>query len=1285
MPAPESVEKLVDRFDTHRDAYTSPGYNETQVRREFIDPLFKALGWDIDNRQGYAEQYKDVIHEDAIKIGGATKAPDYCFRIGGVRKFFLEAKKPAVNLKDDPSPAYQLRRYAWTAKMPLSILTDFEEFIVYDTRVQPKPADRASQARVQCLRYTDYLDKWDEIAGVFSRDAILRGGFDHFAESKTNKRGTAEVDDAFLAEIEQWRDVLARNLALRNPALTQRQLNTAVQGTIDRLIFLRICEDRGIEDYGRLQALLNGDHVYERLTHLFRQADDRYNSGLFHFKEEKGRASHDGWMLNLAIDDKVLKDIFRRLYYPDSPYEFSVLPADILGQVYERFLGSVIQLTPGHRAKVEQKPEVRKAGGVYYTPTYIVDYIVKHTVGTLLEGRKPGPRGTASDLRILDPACGSGSFLIGAYQFLLDWHLAQYLEDTAKWSKGKDPVIYQHHKLGWRLTTAERKRILLNNIYGVDIDEQAVEVTKLSLLLKVLEEESAETLQRQLALFHERALPDLAHNIKCGNSLIGPDFYAGQQIDAFREDDLYRINAFDWKREFAEVFSRDSGKGLDCKGLKPLVSPHPSDKGLQPLATDTGPIHLWFVTFVTYSSRVSERMVEFGVTDRTGKGLKPLVLSEDEQIAVAHALFDTASKNNYAFVALNVLPDHVHAVIPAPDDTVLSERVCALKSLSARAVNALRNRSNGGHVWAQKFNRKRIESDDSLAAITDYIAQNHMKHHEWWGERGKGLKPLVFHTGPASGGTPHFRGASCSDRELQFPAIPASGSKGLKPLVYSGSPDKGLQPLARRLDKGLQPLAHEASETPQLLGRLHALLERGCIPPDALCASTPIVNTGGFDAVIGNPPYVRQEGLGEFKDYFQRTYSAYTGTADLYVPFIEKAVSLLRPGGYFSYIVANKWMRANYGKPLRQWMARQGLEEIIDFGDLPVFTTATTYPCIIRIAKTAPGAAFDAVNVDTLDFVDIEEHIAQRRFPVAFATLSPEGWALVNQREQALLDKIRAAGVPLGDYVGGKIYRGVLTGLNKAFVIDAATRDQIIADDPKSAELIKPFLAGRDIKRYVPPKASNFLLLIPNGWTRQRYGNARDPWAAFSNEFTSIAAHLLPFAEAAKKRCDKGEFWWELRSCDYYDRFEVPKLFFPDISQRGNFVLDAESHYAANTTYFLPTGDGYLLGLLNSTLLTYYYKESYASYRGGFLRFFEQYLRELPIPAVGPLPRNELERSVQRMLDLHKRLQSAKTEHERTLLQRQIEATDEEIDQLVYELYGLTEDEIALVEESVQT
>jgi len=1028
LAAPKEIVELVERFESNREAYKSGHYNETQVRREFVDPLFKALGWDIDNEQGFAEAYKDVIHEDAIKVGGTTRAPDYSFRIGGQRKFFLETKKPSVDIKEDIHPAFQLRRYAWTAKLPLSILTDFEEFSVYDCTIKPDKKDMPSKGRILYLTCRDYLEQWDEIAAIFSKNAILKGSFDKYARDKRGKRGTAQVDSAFLEEIAGWREILARNIALRNPELDTRDLNYAVQATVNRIVFLRICEDRGIERLMKMEDLLSGERVYPRLCELFRRADERYNSGIFHFEKESGRENPDTLSLRLNIDDKPLKDIIRRLYYPDSPYEFSVLPAEILGQVYEQFLGKVIRLTDGHRAVVEDKPEVKKAGGVKYTPAYIVDYIVKNTLGPTLEGKTPSD---ATKISVLDPACGSGSFLIVAYQHLLDWHREWYVQNLLPMlqsglrpssiqirhmlpgiegaSKGRkkerepELPVFQGRGGEWRLTTAERKRILLNNIYGVDIDRQAVEVTKLSLLLKVLEGENEETISKQLTLFSERALPDLSRNIKCGNSLIGWDIL--EENPSLGQEEIERINPFDWRAEYPEVFGR-----------------------------------------------------------------------------------------------------------------------------------------------------------------------------------------------------------------------------------------------------------------------------------------------GGFDVVIGNPPYVRQEGLGEFKGYFQKHFQVYQGTADLYAYFMERGVSLLQDEGIFSYIVANKWMRANYGLPLRRWLKEQCIEEITDFGDLPVFLGATTYPCIIRIVRRPPQSSFQATQVKTLNFNDLGEYVNENGYKVNQLTLDDSGWSLADEATQALLDKLKGKGVPLGEYVGGKIYYGIKTGLNEAFVIDAQTREKLIAEDPKSEELIKPFLAGRDIKRYQQPVNDKYLILIPRGWTREKSSNAKDALGWLKGNYPAMANHLLPFAQAAGKRYDKGEYWWELRACDYYNEFEKQKIVYAEIASKGQFTLDNGYKYYDTTAYIISCDDDlmYLIGLLNSKLWTFLFSKQSSEIRGGFFRWKRQYLSPLPIRTIdfsepADVARHDSLVSLgDRMLALHKQLQETRTPHDEIALKRQIEATDRQIDALVYELYGLTEDEIGIVEGSTK-
>ncbi|MHB8194210.1 MAG: Eco57I restriction-modification methylase domain-containing protein [Bellilinea sp.] len=552
MTAPDIVVQLIQRFQSQLPDYRAGRYNETQLRRDYLDPFFEALGWDMTNRKNYSEKYREVVHEVSVEVEGQAKAADYAFQSGGSIFFFLEAKKPAVNIETNPDPAFQIRRYAWSAKVPVSLLSDFEQLAVYDCREKPTHSDPASYNRVNLYSYRDYAEKWDEIYDLFSHQAVHQGSLDRYAVTLKGKRGTADVDDDFLAEMERWRADLARNIALRNPGLTTRDINFAVQMTIDRIIFLRICEDRGIEPENALRDATDGKDVYGDLLVLFNQADRKYNSGLFHFSAEKGQSSHpDTLTPTLRIDDKVFKDILANLYYPKSPYAFKYIPIDLLGQIYERFLGKVIRLTSGHQARVEEKPEVRKAGGVYYTPTYIVDYIVKNTVGELLKDKDPqmlerGP------LRVLDPACGSGSFLLDAYQYLLDWYLDWYVQhDPARWSRGKNPPIFESRDT-WQLTMEKKKDILTGHIFGVDIDPQAVEVTKLSLLLKVVENPG------QLSLMSERILPDLGRNIQCGNSLIGPDYYDDKQAGLFDSEEQYRVNAFDWKAAFPQVF-RDGG------------------------------------------------------------------------------------------------------------------------------------------------------------------------------------------------------------------------------------------------------------------------------------------------------------------------------------------------------------------------------------------------------------------------------------------------------------------------------------------------------------------------------------------------------------------------------------------------------------------------------------------------------------------------------------------------------------------------------------------------------
>ncbi len=539
MGAPPEVQALVAKFRDGADYYAGVAFKEMSLRSEFLNPVLKALGWDPDN-PGLPVSKREVTQEDTLIIDGEGKAPDYAFLLDGAWQWFLEAKRPGVNIESGKDPAYQIRRYCWNAGLPLGVVTDFEEWAIYDCRYEPQPGDAATVARIDFFGFEELDERWDQLRDLLGRDSVLAGSISEFNVVNPAPRGTLTVDQAFLKEISQWRETLAVDVAHNNINLDVVDLNGSVQNLIDRIIFLRIAEARGLEAFGDLQnaALSPEPGVYGRMLGLFKRADNRYNSGLFHFSKSRDQSGDpDEISTDLVLSDEPLRHIVQRLYYPH-PYEFSAMPADILGRVYEKFLGATITLQH-NVATVEEKPEVRKAGGVYYTPVPIVEYIVEETIGPLLEGSTPAD---VAKLRILDPACGSGSFLISAYQFLIDWHTTYY----AKTAKNTKKFLDKRRDGGVRLNTTERKRILLTNVFGVDIDPQAVEVTKLSLLLKVIEG------QTQLELATGRILPDLDANVRCGNSLIDVDFPLPLDVT---EEERLRYNPFNWNDEFPDVMS----------------------------------------------------------------------------------------------------------------------------------------------------------------------------------------------------------------------------------------------------------------------------------------------------------------------------------------------------------------------------------------------------------------------------------------------------------------------------------------------------------------------------------------------------------------------------------------------------------------------------------------------------------------------------------------------------------------------------------------------------------
>jgi len=435
----------------------------------------------------------------------------------------------------------------------------------------------------------------------------------------------------------------------------------------------------------------------------------------------------------------------------------------------------------------------------------------------------------------------------------------------------------------------------------------------------------------------------------------------------------------------------------------------------------------------------------------------------------------------------------------------------------------------------------------------------------------------------------------------------------------------------------------------------------------------------GFDVVLTNPPYVRQELLdGELKETLKKRYpEVYRGTADLYVYFYARALHLLRAGGVGSFISSNKWLRAGYGKKLRQHMGTKAtVDAIVDFGDLPLFE-ATAYPMVIVFQNEPPDEeqTLQAWEVEDLDVVDrLSEVVQEEAWPQPQGSLhAKRGWVLVRPEVLALLEKLRRGGTPLGQYIDEQFNMGLKTGLNRAFVIDQPTRDQLVLEDPRSAEVIKPWVRGRNVKRWQVEWDGEHLIAIQNSGD----GDAHNPWGCtddekeareiFQGAYPAIHDHLSQYEDRLRERWDQGKFWWELRACAYYAQFAKPKILYPDIAKRTEFAYDEAGFLSGNTTYFVPTTDLALLGILNSQVVDFFYRHISAMIQQDYLRFFTQYLEQVPIPTPGKAQREAIEALVRKLLDAE-----GQGPH--------VDEWERELNALVYEVYGLTEDEIAIVE-----
>ncbi|MBD3329169.1 N-6 DNA methylase [Candidatus Dojkabacteria bacterium] len=1147
----DKIYQLVEVFDRNIDQYktqSDSNFNEAQLREQFLNPMFKALGWDMYNEQGFAEQYKEVVHEDKVVIKGKPKAPDYSFRIGGQRKFFLEAKKPVIKIKTDYDPALQLRRYAWSGHLPVSLLSDFEEFAIYDTTIEPKPTDKASVARIEYFTYDQYPDNWEKIYDTFAKESILKGSFDRYADKE--KRGKQVVDKAFLEEIEKWRELLAKDLAKNNQKLTVEELNFAVQRIIDRLIFLRIAEDRGIEQYKNLQNLIKSKNSYRELNKYFKVAQKKYNSNLFDFDSDTLTPS-------LKVSDDILDKILNQLYYPTSPYVFDVIGVEVLGNIYEQFLGKVIRLTRAHNAKVEEKPEVKKAGGVYYTPKYIVDYIVKNTVGELLKRKDPKK---VSKLKILDPACGSGSFLLGAYEYLLDWHISYYekQDDKEKKKLEKKGVIYskvsEDGVTSWFLTTQEKKRIMLNNIYGVDIDSQAVEVTKLSLALKMLENENQETIAQQMSLFQERILPDLSSNIKCGNSLVGSDYWDDKDLSGVSEEEIREVNAFDWDKEFKGVL-----------GDEPLNIYVDQNLNLK---------------------RVNELY-------RKGKVVFSQAQREEQQ-------FKNTRKVGQAF-SLDV------SKLDGKDMLVGAELKILLKILP---------KSDAEHLYSAYLNK-----------------------------------------------VPYF----------------VTNDKG--DYIVDGKKEK--------LEKILHHQIEIITEA-----QLNCLVEK--------------VDIGGFDAVIGNPPYLRLQGLQEYLpetlSYIKEKYhSAQSGNIDIYIIFLEKALQIISKNGITGFILPHKFFNADMGKNIREIITtKKALKKVISFKENQVFENATTYTCLLFMSgkpNTNLTYAEQNENESPEKFLNNLDEIEKIEHP----TKGKKVWRFFESEVQKVMDKLFSCPKTLQDYTE-KIFCGLQTSADKIYVLtDIKEIKGFYEGYSKQLDkrvkiekgLCKLFLKGQDVHRYEylkPDKVVIFPYLIDN--------EDADLMSLdyIKKNFPQGYGYLLENKKDLEDR-ENGRMRHENFYAYIYPKslieFQHRRIITPEISNNCNLTVKENDITFTTKVYGFKFyqkynfDDLFFIAILNSPVLWFFLSQTGYVLRGGYYTFKTSYLNPFPMPDLDinnkqfKKTHDELVDFVHTQLELNKSLKDISSDSKRDVIRKKISDTDQRVNELVYKLYGLTKEEIKIIEQKI--
>jgi len=1067
----KELNRLVATFAKNFTHYQDTGYDEASLRQEFLNPLFSALGWDVENKAGHIRSKREVEVESRTRIQGRQKRADYLFRAEAHDRFVCEAKKPGEKL--DARYAFQAKRYAYNKDLALAVLTDFEEMKIFIVGGRPY-LDQPQVGEWKTWHYKQYPLIAQELWNLLAREKVGGGSIERLLDSlpkrppgKGKTRGpwivkpdrSRALDTEFLHFLDKARKELASNLYKQNDRaelLEDHKLNEAVQRILDRIIFLRNCEDRDIDTGGRLQSLvetwrrawsreegsarvredssldLDGgggrsklprESLWHAVVAHFRALNRPggripfFNGNLFksHFSEE------------LMVGDEWLAGFIGELSDEETPYLFNYISVEILGSVYERFLGKVVR-PHGKGITVEEKPEVRKAGGVYYTPRYIVHSIVEQTVGKLL-GVQP-PEKTLG-LRILDPACGSGSFLIRAFEQVCEHWQERLMEEMpadkaarAAWEKKNRTLCRVDADTGdIHLTVNLKRHILTQNIYGVDLDAAAVEVTQLSLYLKMLENENRTTLERERELFRDEKetalLPALQDNIKNFNSLIASDF-------SMMSEDLVRVRAADWSMQFASI-----------------------------------------------------------------------------------------------------------------------------------------------------------------------------------------------------------------------------------------------------------------------------------------------MQAGGFDAVIGNPPYIRiqtmQESDADSVEYLNRSYAAAKkGNYDIYVCFVERALSLVNPNGTLGFILPHKFFNAQYGEGLREMISKgKHLRQIVHFGHQQVFEGATTYTCLLFLNRSAQRA-FNFSSVGDLAAWATRGDGQVRRIECSDATKAE--WNFISGPDAGLIDRLFALPVKLGGVA--HLFVGLQTDADDVYIVEHAGEgaNELVCSSKATGKQhlferghLKLLLKGSlNVRRYELDSVTK-RLIFP--YETVGAASVLIPEKDYKKRFPKTWRYLeLNHSRLSKRNQGKQpDGWYSYIYKKNHTRFGSPKIVVPSLGTGSCFALDAAGDY-----FFVGSGAGggggygivptneevgdirFLLGLLNSRLLSFLIRKTSTPFRGGYIALNRQYIERLPIQLVdlkkpaGKMRHDKLVGLVDKLLGLMPKLRAATSDSEKATLHNAVTATDQQIDQLVYDLYALTPEEVALVERTAK-